>query len=116
MKRTASWAALSLAATLLSVMPTEGWAQKGKKKKGKKGDTEQVDSKKKGGKDKVKSVEEFTKDFKLEEGLFNLYQDTVKGDMYMHVPSGAMDSEFIYFSQVEDGVVQSGFFRGSYRG
>ena len=107
MKRTACWAALSLAATLLSVMPTDGWAQKGKKKKGKKGDTEQVDGKKKGGKDKVKSVAEFTKDFKLDEGLFNLYQDTAKGSMYMHIPADAMDSEFIYFSQVEDGVVQS---------
>jgi len=116
MKRTASWAALSLAATLLSVMPTEGWAQKGKKKKGKKGDTEQVDGKKKGGKDAVKTVSEFTKDFRTMDGLFTLYQDTVKGDMYMHVPVGAMDSEFIYFSQVEDGVVESGFFRGSYRG
>ena len=95
----------------------EGLAQKGKKKKkGKKGDTEQVDGKKKGGKDKVKSVAEFTEDFKLDEGLFNLYQDTAKGSMYMHIPADAMDSEFIYFSQVEDGVVQSGFFRGSYRG
>jgi|GEM_PF-3966062 len=50
MKRMTSWAALSLAATLLSVIPTDGLAQKGKKKKGKKGDTEQVDGKKKGGK------------------------------------------------------------------
>ena len=116
MKRTARWAALSLAAALLSFAPAEGLAQKGKKKKGKKGDTEQVDGKKKGGKDKVKTVEEFTKDFRIEEGLFNLYQDTVKGSMYLHVPAAAMDNEFIYFSQVEDGVVSSGFFRGSYRG
>ena len=112
-----SWAALSLAAALLSFAPAEGLAQKGKKKKkGKKGDTEQVDGKKKGGKDGLKSVAEFTKDFKLDEGLFNLYQDTAKGSMYIHIPAEAMDDEFIYFSQVEDGVVSSGFFRGSYRG
>ena len=117
MKRMTNWAALSLAASLLSVMPTDGLAQKGKKnKKGKKGDTEQVDGKKKGGKDGLKSVAEFTKDFKIDEGLFNLYQDTAKGSMYMHIPAEAMNDEFIYFSQVEDGVVSSGFFRGSYRG
>ena len=116
MKRIARGAALSFAVALLSLAPAKGLAQKVKKKKGKKGDTEQVDAKKKGGKDKVKTVEEFTKAFRVQEGLFNLYQDTVKGNMYMHVPAEALESEFIYFSQVEDGVVSSGFFRGSYRG
>ena len=117
MKRMLSWAALSLAAAILSFAPSEGLAQKGKKKKKrKKGDTEQVDSKKKGGNDGMKSVADFTKEFTLDEGLFNLYQDTTKGSMYIHIPAEAMDDEFIYFSQVEDGVVSSGFFRGSYRG
>jgi len=117
MKRITSWAALSLAAALLSFAPADGLAQKGKKKKkGKKGDTEQVDGKRKGGRDGLKSVADFTKEFKLDEGLFNLYQDTAKGSMYIHIPAEAMDDEFIYFSQVEDGVVSSGFFRGSYRG
>jgi len=117
MKRMTSWAALTLAASLLSFTPAEGLAQKGKKKKkGKKGDTEQVDGKKKGRKDGLKSVADFTKNFKLDEGLFNLYQDTAKGSMYMHIPTEAMNDEFIYFSQVEDGVVSSGFFRGSYHG
>ena len=117
MKRTTNWAALSLAALLLGFQPVEGWGQKGKKKrKGKKSETEQVDSKKKGGKDDLKSVSDFTKDFRLTEGLFNLYQDTAKGSMYMHIPAEAMGNEFIYFSQVEDGVVLSGFHRGQYRG
>ena len=81
MKRMTSWAALSIAAALLTFAPAEGLAQKGKKKKkGKKGDTEQVDGKK-GGKDGLKSVANFTKDFKLDEGLFNLYQDTAKGSI-----------------------------------
>ena len=75
-----------------------------------------MDSKKKGGNDGMKSVADFTKEFTLDEGLFNLYQDTTKGSMYIHIPAEAMDDEFIYFSQVEDGVVSSGFFRGSYRG
>ena len=110
------WTAPFLAAALLSVMPVDSLAQKGRKKKAKKGDTEQVDAKKKGGKDKAKTTAEFTKDFNLNEGLFNLYQDTAKGSMYMHIPAEAMENEFIYFSQVEDGVVSSGFFRGSYRG
>ena len=57
-----SWAALSLAAAMMSLTTAEGLAQKGKKKKkGKKGETEQVD-KKKGGKDGLKSVADFTKD------------------------------------------------------
>ena len=117
MKRTTNWAALSLAALLLGFQPVEGWGQKGKKKrKGKKGETEQVDAKKKGGKDDLKSVSDFTKDFRLTEGLFNLYQDSAKGSMYMHIPAEAMGNEFIYFSQVEDGVVLSGFHRGQYRG
>lgn len=117
MKRTTNWAALSLAALLLGFQPVECWGQKGKKKrKGKKGETEQVDAKKKGGKDDLKSVSDFTKDFHLTEGLFNLYQDTAKGSMYMHIPAEAMGNEFIYFSQVEDGVVLSGFHRGQYRG
>ena len=117
MKRTTNWAALSLAALLLGFQPVEGWGQKGKKKrKGKKSETEQVDAKKKGGKDDLKSVSDFTKDFRLTEGLFNLYQDTAKGSMYMHIPAEAMGNEFIYFSQVEDGVVLSGFHRGQYRG
>ena len=110
------WAAPFLAAALLSAMPVDSLGQKGRKKKAKKGDTEQVDAQKKVGKDKAKTTAAFTKDFKLNEGLFNLYQDTAKGSMYMHIPAEAMENEFIYFSQVEDGVVSSGFFRGSYRG
>ena len=116
MKRTASWVALFLATTALTLSPSEGLAQKGKKKKGKKGKTEQADGPKKKGKDETKSVAEFTKELRSMDGLFPLFQDTAKGDMYLHVPATAMDQEFIYFSQVEDGVVQSGFFRGSYRG
>ena len=116
MIRIERFAACLLAAAMLGLAPADALAQKGKKKKGKKGNAAQVDGAKKGGKDKLKSVGEFTEDFKATEGLFNLYQDTVKGSMYMHVPASALDQEFIYFSQVEDGVVSSGFFRGSYRG
>ena len=116
MNQNVSWATCILAVVAFSFSPADASAQRAKKKKGKKGESEQVASPKRGGKDAPKTTAEFTKGFVLEEGLFDLYQDTVKGDMYLHVPTDAMESEFIYFSQVEDGVVQSGFFRGSYRG
>ena len=48
MKRMTSWAALTLAASLLSFTPAKVWPKREKEKEGKKGDTEQVDGKKKG--------------------------------------------------------------------
>ncbi len=49
-------------------------------------------------------------------GLFTLMQDTTSGDVYMWVGEDQINQEFIHFSQVADGVLGAGFFRGSYRG
>lgn len=49
------------------------------------------------------------------EGLFTMYQDTASGSSYMVINKNQLDQEFIYFSYTENGVVQAGHFRGSYR-
>ena len=60
-------------------------------------------------------IEDFTKEFQSWEGLFTLYQDTVKGTTYLLVEGEQLDKEYIYFSFIADGVTDAGHFRGSYR-
>ena len=67
-------------------------------------------------KEKIKSIKEVTKSCKEIEGLFTLYQDTLKGDLYLKVEEDKVGKEYIHFSQVRDGVLDAGYFRGSYRG
>jgi len=88
-------------------------AQRKKRKKGKKDDTENVEPKKKSSK---KSIADLTKKSKKMEGLFTIYQDTITGALQMVVSKEQLEKEFIYFSQINDGVMDIGAFRGSYRG
>ena len=102
-----------LAATLFilitfSVQPIN--AQK--KKKSKKVKTE-ASIEKKGDK---KSIIDIAKKSVLYEGLFAIYQDSVTGDIKMVIKEDQIGKEYIYFSQIADGVVEVGAFRGSYRG
>lgn len=90
---------------------TDVQAQKRKKKK-KKGDTEAPATPKKDG----KTPEELTKDCIAYEGLFNVYQDSTDGKTYLQIKEDQLEKDFIYFSFVEDGVMDAGYFRGSYRG
>ena len=83
-----------------------------KKKKGKKGKTEAP----KKDKDALKKISEVTKKSKKIEGLFTIYQDTTTGSIKMVVSKEQLNQEFIYFSQVANGVLDAGAFRGSYRG
>jgi len=83
-----------------------------KKKKGKKGKTEAP----KKDKDALKKISEVTKKSKKIEGLFTIYQDTITGSIKMIVSKEQLNQEFIYFSQVANGVLDAGAFRGSYRG
>ncbi len=87
-------------------------AQKKKKKKSKKGKTEQVDASK--NKSKEKSVEELIKKSKKIEGLFTIYRDTIDGTTKMLINKEQIGREFIYFSQISDGVLEAGTFRGAY--
>lgn len=85
-----------------------------KKKKGKKGGDSPAKEKK--DKDAPKPISEVTKNCVKYEGLFTMYQDTLTGKSYLEVTDEQMNDEFIYFSVVADGVLDAGFFRGSYRG
>ncbi|WP_298516485.1 zinc-dependent metalloprotease [uncultured Kordia sp.] len=88
-------------------------AQRKKRKKDKKGSTETVIPKKKSSE---KSIADLTKKSKKIEGLFTIYQDTITGTLQMVVSKDQLEKEFIYFSQVKDGVLDAGAFRGAYRG
>ncbi|MBC8756358.1 zinc-dependent metalloprotease [Kordia sp. YSTF-M3] len=88
-------------------------AQRKKRNKDKKGDTEKVAPKKKS---TEKSIADLTKKSKKIEGLFTIYQDTITGSLQMVVTKEQLEKEFIYFSQIKDGVSEVGAFRGAYRG
>jgi hypothetical protein len=65
---------------------------------------------------KEKTIEELTTSSKKIEGLFTIYQDTITAEVKMTVKEEQLQSEFIYFSQIADGILEAGSFRGSYRG
>jgi hypothetical protein len=87
-------------------------AQFWKKKK----DKEEPSASKAKPKKKGKSIAELTKSSKKKEGLFTIYQDSVTGAVTLLVKKEQLNSDFIYFSQIADGVTEAGAFRGSYRG
>jgi hypothetical protein len=86
-------------------------AQFWKKKKDKKETTAQVPKPKK----KEKSIADLTKSSKKIEGLFTIYQDTVTGSVKLLVKEDQLNKDFIYFSQIANGVTDAGAFRGSFR-
>lgn len=63
---------------------------------------------------KEKSFEEHTKQSKLIEGLFDIYQDSISGKIQMLIKDEQLNKDFIYGSQIADGIVQAGGFRGLY--
>ena len=67
-------------------------------------------------KKKVKSIKDLTKSSKKIEGLFTVFQDTVTGSVSLLIKENQLDKEFIYFSQIADGVADAGKIRGSYQG
>lgn len=83
----------------------------GKKKKKKQ--SEKTETPKKG---EFKDPSEVTKNCVSFEGLFTVHQDTLTGKTWLEVKEEQLGKEFIYFSFVEDGVLDAGYFRGSYRG
>ncbi|WP_298497799.1 zinc-dependent metalloprotease [uncultured Algibacter sp.] len=88
-------------------------AQNKKKKKKKNDDKEIVAKPPK----KEKSLNDLTKSSKKIEGLFTVYQDTITGTIQMVISEDQLNKEYIYFSQISDGVMDAGRInRGSYRG
>ena len=89
---------------------TEVQAQSKKKKK--KGKTEEASPKKDGD----KSFDDLLKSTASDSGLLTIHRDTVTGKSFLEIQEAQLGKEFIYFSVVADGVLEAGFFRGSYRG
>jgi len=64
---------------------------------------------------KDKTIKDLIKSSEKIEGLFTLYRDTITGSIQMIVCENQINNEFIYFSQISDGVADVGRFnRGSY--
>lgn len=96
-----------LAMAVMFLAPADAIAQK--KKKGKKGDPPATE------KEKDKSYKEIVEKCVAIEGLFTMYRDTATGESYIEIQKDQLDKEYIYFSYVENGVLDAGFFRGAYR-
>jgi len=50
------------------------------------------------------------------DGLFTIFRDKTNGKMFILISKDQLEKEFIYFSYVENGVTDAGFFKGNYRG
>lgn len=67
-------------------------------------------------KSKLESIESKTKNCVKFSGLFNLYKDTTNGQLFISFNKNQLGMEFIHFTYTENGVVDAGHHRGSYRG
>lgn len=65
-------------------------------------------------KDDTKTIADATKSCKKIDGLFPIYQDTAKGNIFMEVRSDQLDKEFLHFFHVENGSANAGWVKGSY--
>ena len=54
--------------------------------------------------EKIKNAEKI-------EGLFTLYRDKAKGNLFLEITKEQLDKEYIHFSYIENGVTDAGFFR-----
>ena len=107
--------AFLLFATIFFLATYNVEAQNKKKKKKKKYETEVTTKPEK--KSKEKTIAELVKSSKEIEGLFKIYQDTLTGSLQMIVSESQLGKEYIYFSQIADGVLDAGRVnRGAYRG
>ena len=95
--------------TFLGVQDVNAQFWKKKKK-------ETITTKKKPLKKKEKSIKDLTKSSKKIEGLFTIYQDTITGSVKLLVKEDQLNKDFIYFSQIADGVTEAGAFRGAFKG
>ena len=93
--------------TLLT--PAASIAQKKKKDKDKGKDAAVTPPK-----DAPKKIADLIKKCAKYEGLFTLYQDSTTGSLQMLVEDKHLNKEYIYFSQISDGVLDAWSFRGAY--
>ena len=99
-----------LACAALSVMPAHAQLFKSKKKP----KTSAAASPKKT--NATPSISEKTKGMTAMPGIFPLYQDTATGELFFQINVNQLNKEFIHFTYTENGVVEVGHNRGSYRG
>ncbi|MCB0793542.1 MAG: zinc-dependent metalloprotease [Flavobacteriales bacterium] len=62
----------------------------------------------------IKPLKEITAKCRLFKGLYPILRDTANGDLYLVLTETLLGRELLHFSQVVDGVVDAGFFRGAY--
>lgn len=68
-------------------------------------------------KDKTSNAIELeTKDCEVFKGLFTIYQSEKDGKSYIEIDTSHLANEFLYFSYIENGVIEAGAVKGSYRG
>lgn len=67
-------------------------------------------------KKKEKTIADLVKNSTKMPGLFTIYQDKKTGSLQMIVSKDQIGKEYIYFSQIADGLVDVGRFRGAYQG
>ena len=101
---------LFLTLAITGVQDTNAQFWKKKKKEDKTATAKKTPPKK-----KDKSIADLTKSSKKIEGLFTIYQDTVTGSVKLLVKENQLNKDFIYFSQIANGVTDAGAFRGSFR-
>jgi len=101
---------LTLLTIILSCNFSTTSAQKHKKKT-KKELSKSTKSKKKS----KKTIEELTKKSEKIEGLFTIYRDTVTGYLKMLIREEQIGKEFIYFSQIRNGITDIHSFKGQYQ-
>lgn len=103
-----------IAFTAILCLTTHDIEAQTKKKKNKKGETTEIPTPPV---KKEKSIADLVKSSKKIKGLFPIYQDTINGSIQMIVSDDQIDKEFIYFSQIADGVMDAGRVnRGAYMG
>ena len=71
---------------------------------------------KEGAKEGKDTYTEKIKNADVYEGLFTLYRDAEKGNVYIEIKEDQLNKEYIHFSYIENGVTDAGFFRGNFRG
>ena len=87
-----------------------------RKKKSKKDAKKEMAKPKPKPKKKGKTIADLTKSSKKIEGLFTIFQDTITGKVNLLVKKDQLDKDFIYFSQIADGIASVRAFRGNYKG
>lgn len=99
------------AMALIMLLSFQNLEAQSKKKKNKKSERTESPAK------KDKSIADLVKSSKKIEGLFSVYQDTITGSLQMVISEKQIDKEFIYFSQISNGIMDAGRMnRGSYMG